>query len=106
MNASATDAFDASPPQRRTARARREQRARASARVVSRLLDASAALACHRGCSPGQNLGEFACLLAERFVRKPPGGRPPGQGKPTTTTSAVRSPRPRPLAGKTSEGRW
>ena len=52
------------PRHRRSAKERRDQRVRAAARTVSRVIQASAVLAAHRGCKPGRHLGEMACLLA------------------------------------------
>ena len=67
--ASAMDtSFGASPRQRRSARARREQKARAAARVISRLVQASTVLAGHRGCQPGQHLTDLANLLTKPLV--------------------------------------
>ena len=61
--------FEASRPrQRRSARARREQKARAAARVISRLVHASTVLAGHRGCQPGQHLTDLANLLTKPLV--------------------------------------
>ena len=61
--------FEASRPrQRRSARARREQKARAAARVISRLVQASTVLAGHRGCQPGQHLTDLANLLTKPLV--------------------------------------
>ena len=68
---------------RRTAKARREQRARADARTISRIVKASVSLAEHRGCQPGQYLSDLADLLVaktssvvnlhdENHVQRPP----------------------------------
>ena len=54
------------PPHRRSAKQRREQRARADARVVGRLVYASTVLASHRGCQPGKHLAALAAMLAAK----------------------------------------
>ena len=71
MEASASSAAaDTSRPHRRSARARREQRQRAAARVVGAIVKASSLLASHRGCSPGVHLGELASLLGGRPLQQ------------------------------------
>ena len=62
---------------RRDAHARREQRARAAARTVGRVIEASVLLATHRGCSAGAHLAELAALLREPCSR--PGGLQPAR---------------------------
>ena len=65
--------FGASRPrQRRSARARREQKARAAARVISHLVKASTVLAGHRGCQQGHHLTDLAHLLAKPLVTGDP----------------------------------
>ena len=71
---------------RRSARARREQRARAAARMVGSIIKASSLLASHRGCQPGLHLAELADLLV---------GRPPA---PTSPPSIPARSRARPQA--------
>ena len=90
-------------PQRRSARARREQRARAEARTISRLVHASVILAGHRGCRPGQYLSHLANLLVgpaapveampcvDLQIGNPAGPRLPG-------VPVARITKPRPMA--------
>ena len=91
---------------RRTAKARREQRARADARTISRIVKASVSLAEHRGCQPGQYLSDLADLLVaktssvvnlhdENHVQRPPEvpDVPPLQGM-MVPVSRLTKPRP------------
>ena len=77
---------------RRSARARREQRERANARVLGSILQASALLASHRGCQPRRHLEELADLLAAR--QKPLGSTPASTSPPSPPAPS----RPRPKA--------
>ena len=98
MDGSYAYSYASQPRQRRTARARREQRARAAARMAGGIIKASVILAEHRGCAPGRHLEELAALLADK----------PGlvDGKPTVenetavpAAKVVTGPfKPRPMA--------
>ena len=70
------------PKQRRSARARREQKARAAARVISHLVKASTVLAGHRGCQQGQHLTDLAYLLAKPLVTGDQDDFAPSAGSP------------------------
>ena len=77
---------------RRSARARREQRQRAAARLVCGVLNASTRLAVHRGCAPGRHLAELASLLGGKPLGMPDDDVP--QEASAVESSTVYKPRP------------
>ena len=77
---------------RRSARARREQRQRAAARLVCGVLNASTRLAVHRGCAPGRHLAELASLLGGKPLGMPEDDVP--QEASAVESSTVYKPRP------------
>ena len=92
---------------RRSARARRELRQPAAARLANGVINASTCLAELRGCAPGRNLAELASFLGGKPLGAPLGDQHTSEpAKPPRKPSHVHKPRPmaaaqpRPVFGR------